>query len=53
MKAILTIKTGNKDHKNFVREIEVTPDEYDYLQIAARSINKTGEQYMSVYLKEI
>lgn len=54
MKAILTIKRGNKDAKNFTKELNVTPQEYDYIKEAACIINsKGGEEFISIYLFEI
>lgn len=53
MKAILTIKKGNKDSKNFTREIELTAQECEYLKDTARIINeKGGEDFLSVYISQ-
>lgn len=50
MKAILTIKNGDKDSKNFCRELEIAPEEYDYLCDVSR---KSGEKFLSVYVSQI
>ena len=54
MIVIMTIKRGNKDEKNFTRELEMTPQECEYLQEAARVINGKGdEEFMGVYVHQI
>lgn len=54
MKVIITIKRGNKDHENFTREIEITPQECEYLKDAARIINYKGnENLIGVYVRQI
>ena len=51
MEVIVTIKKGNKDPENFTRELEMTPQECEYLQEAARVINHNGEhQYLGIYV---
>lgn len=54
MKVIVTIKKGNKDPENFTRELEMTPQECEYLQETARVINHNGEQqYLGVFVHQI
>lgn len=54
MKVIMTIKRGNKDEKNFTRELDMTPQEYDYIKNAASVINcKGGEDFIGVYVHQI
>lgn len=54
MKVIITIKKGNKDPENFTREIDMTPQECEYLQKTARIINsKGGEQFLGVYVHAV
>lgn len=50
MKVIMTLKQGNTDEKNFTRELEVTPQEYEYLMETSSCINQNGEEYMGVYI---
>lgn len=54
MKAILTIKSGNKDNKNFTRIIDMTAEEYDYIKETAIAINsKGGENFIDVFVFQI
>ena len=54
MKVIVTIKHGNKDPGNFTRELDMTPEECEYLQEAARIINsKGGEHFLGVFEYQI
>lgn len=54
MKVIVTIKKGNKDPENFTRELEMTPQECEDLQEAARVINHNGEhQYLGIYVHQL
>lgn len=54
MKVILTIKKGNKDPENFTRELDITPQECDYLKDAARLINyKSKENCIGVFIHQI
>lgn len=54
MKVIMTIKQGNMDKGNFTRELDVTPQECDYLKQAARIINQNGgQEFVGIYVKEI
>lgn len=54
MKVIMTIKKGNKDPENFTRELDMTPQECEYLKEAARIINSNGKQnYIGVFVHQI
>lgn len=53
MKAILTITSGNKDPKNFTRDIELTQEEFDYLRKCERIINQGDNHYMSISLYQL
>ena len=54
MKVIMTIRQGNMDEVNFTRELEITPQEYDYLKQTARTINQNGgQEFMNIYVKEV
>jgi len=53
MKAILTITSGNKDSKNFTRDLEVTPDEYEYLKRCERFINQGDNHFIGVHLYQL
>lgn len=51
MKALLNIKDGNKA-PNVCIEVDMTPEEYDYIRKVARHIEQdTSESYISVYSK--
>jgi hypothetical protein len=53
MKAILTIASGNKDPKNFTRDIELTQEEFDYLRKCERIINQGDNRFMSISLYQL
>lgn len=54
MKVILTIKEGNKAEKNFCKEIELTPQEYDNLKEIARKVNALqGQECVTAYVHQI
>ena len=54
MKVIMTIRQGNMVEVSFTRELEVTPQECDYLKQTARIINQNGEQeFMNICVKEV
>ena len=54
MKAIVTIKDGNKAEKNFCRDLDITPEEYEILNEAFLHIRQqTGQEFASVYIHEI
>lgn len=54
MQVIVTIKQGNKDPRNFTRELEMTQQECEYIQKTARIINsKGGEQFIGVYVHRL
>lgn len=54
MKVIMTIRQGNMCETNFTRELDVTPQECDYLKETARIINQNGgQEFMNIYVKEV
>jgi len=54
MKVILTIKEGNKAEKNFCKEIELTPQEYDNLKEIARKVNALqGQECVTAYVHQV
>ena len=54
MKAIVTVKDGNKAEKSFCRDVEITPEEYDILHDVFLHIRQqTGQDFCSVYIHEI
>ena len=54
MKVIMTIKDGNKAEHNLCRDIEMSPQEYDFLKEVCRNINqKTGEECITAYVYQI
>ena len=54
MKVIMTIRQGNMDKGNFTRELDVTPQECDYLKrCALEARNNGGKPYIEVMVSEI